>query len=135
MFDSQLFAGSPIPVLEQTVLFAGKRHALLAGNIANLDTPGYRAKDVSPAQFEARLRKAIDARRQSPHSLNEVAHRSDPVREVRNDFESMVRHDDGNVVLEDQVKEISKNQQRHNVAIALLTSQFRLMQAAISERV
>jgi flagellar basal body rod protein FlgB len=38
------------------------------------------------------------------------------------------------VGIEQQVAEMAKNQTRHNLALAILGSQFRLLQAAISER-
>jgi flagellar basal body rod protein FlgB len=37
--------------------------------------------------------------------------------------------------MEQQIAELSKNQMQHNLAVNLLASQFRLLQAAISERV
>lgn len=135
MLAHQLFAGTPVDALEQTLIFAERRHALLAGNVANLDTPGYRTRDASPAAFEARLREALSARREQTGSLAGLGRAPDnPVSQVKNDFQRMVRHDEGDVVLEEQVLEITKNQHRHNLAIAILTSQFRTLQAAISER-
>ena len=41
-----------MPVLEQVVNFTEARHGVLAGNIANLDTPGYKTRDLSPALFQ-----------------------------------------------------------------------------------
>ena len=38
----QLFESSTLPMLEQVVNFTEARHGVLAGNMANLDTPGYR---------------------------------------------------------------------------------------------
>src|SRR5687768_11775068 len=61
---SSLFQSSTIPVLEQVVNFTEARHGILAGNIANLDTPGYRTRDLSPTLFQERLQEAIDTRHQ-----------------------------------------------------------------------
>ena len=63
---SSLFQSSTIPVLEQVVNFTEARHGVLAGNIANLDTPGYRTRDLSPALFQERLKEAIETRHQPP---------------------------------------------------------------------
>jgi flagellar basal body rod protein FlgB len=38
------------------------------------------------------------------------------------------------VSIERQVAEITKNQTEHNLALAVMNSQFRLLQVAISER-
>ena len=47
-----IFNTTTIPRLEQTLTFSQKRHELLAGNLANLDTPGYRAKDLDVGDFQ-----------------------------------------------------------------------------------
>jgi flagellar basal-body rod protein FlgB len=57
------------------------------------------------------------------------------LRQVRDSLPSILRHDGGDVGLEQQVAEMSKNQTMHNLAISIMTSQFRLLQTAISERV
>ena len=56
-----LFQSTTIPALEQVVNFGQARHNVLAGNIANIDTPGYRARDLSTAMFQTRLREALEA--------------------------------------------------------------------------
>src|SRR4029079_7600718 len=61
---SSMFQSSSIPVLEQVVNFTEARHGVLAGNIANLDTPGYKTRDLSPALFQQRLKEAIETRHQ-----------------------------------------------------------------------
>ncbi len=59
-----IFNSSTIPVLEQLVQFTQARHEVLAGNVANLETPGYVARDLSVADFQARLKDAIETRQQ-----------------------------------------------------------------------
>lgn len=46
-----------LPVLEQAVSFAQARHGVLAGNIANIDTPGYKTRDLSPDLFQESLKR------------------------------------------------------------------------------
>jgi len=45
------------------------------------------------------------------------------------------RHDGDDVSMEKQVNEMMKNQQQHNLAIGIMSAQFRLLRAAITERV
>lgn len=134
---SQLFAGTPIPALEQVVNFSQARHAVLAGNIANFDTPGYRVRDLSPERFQSRLTDALKRRDAqgpvSPGELNVFPSRQ--LKHVSQDMEGLLFHDDSNGALEQQVAALAKNQQQHNLAIAVMTNQFRLLQAAITERV
>ena len=60
---------------------------------------------------------------------------TDGMRQVRETLQNILYHDDSNVSLEHQVAEINKNQVMHNVAITILSQQFRLLQAAVTERV
>lgn len=48
---------------------------------------------------------------------------------------NVLYHDRTDIDLEKQVAEVTKNQYMHNMAVALMTNQFQLMQTAISERV
>ena len=139
MFDS-----SALPVLEQVVNFSQARHNVLAGNIANLDTPGYRTRDISPDEFRSRLKEAVEESRRpamdpigSVHSVStefDSEPAKNPFKAVKESLNSILRHDDGNVSMEQQIAELSKNQMQHNLAVNLMASQFRLLQAAISER-
>lgn len=141
---SNMFDSSTVPVLEQVVNFTQARHGVLAGNIANIDTPGYKTRDLSPAQFQERLQEAIEYRRKSAQSPTYAINAAlagrtpskgyDGMNEVRDSVKSILYHDDSNVSIEQQVAEISKNQAQHNLAISLMTSQFRLLRAAITER-
>lgn len=133
-----LLNNSTIPYLSEAVNFAQSRHNVLVGNVANLDTPGYKTRDLSVETFQERLADAIQARDQNPASLGGPLFSGDesgPLRNVRDSLTTTLRHDDVNVGLEQQVLEISKNQYMHNLAITIMTNQFHLLQAMISERV
>jgi flagellar basal-body rod protein FlgB len=147
---SSLFQSSSIPVLEQVVRFTEARHGVLAGNVANLDTPGYKTRDLSPALFEKSLQEAIEAGRQpatpnydyDPFSSSPTQSRRNTnerqlaaFRKVEDSMKSVLRHDEGDVSMEQQINAIVKNHQQHNLAVNIMSAQFRLLKAAISERV
>ena len=141
-----IFESTTIPVLQEAIGFAQARHGVheavdrveVLGNVANLDTPGYKVRDLSVETFQERLSEAIQARRErnehvSPGILTDDP--GDPMRKVRDSMKSILYHDESNVGIEQQVLEISKNQFMHNLAISILSSQLRMLQTAISERV
>jgi flagellar basal-body rod protein FlgB len=143
-----IFGSTTIPVLQQVVAFTEARHGVLAGNVANLDTPGYKTRDLSPALFQEKLREAIDER-DRPVSLNPGSQslgypsggsvsserRSvDSLRDVADSMKSILYHDESDVAIEKQITEVAKNQSRHNLALGLMISQFQLIEAAVSER-
>ena len=144
---SGMFDSTTIPALGEVLNFAQARHGVLAGNIANVNTPGYRTRDLSQTVFQEKLKEAISLARSSAtgasHSqpaepLSPGLARSeegDPLREVRSSLENILYHDDTNIDLEKQVTEISKNQLLHNFALTVMTDQFALLESAISERV
>ena len=150
---STLFGTSSVPLLEQVVNFTEARHGVLAGNIANLDTPGYKTRDLSPELFQQKLREAVQTSHASsapaygygnygsfasPQSASSVS-RGDrnfaAFDQVKDSYKSVLRHDGVNVSMENQINQIVKNQQEHNLAVGILSNQFRLLRAAISERV
>ena len=134
-----IFQNSTIPILEQVVTFSQARHEVLAGNIANIDTPGYVARDMSVADFQSRLKQAITKSQQSPMvagsaDLGTTTVENNRISEVANGVESILYHDESNVGAEYQVNEMVKNRMQHNLAVSILSQQFRLLQVAISEK-
>jgi flagellar basal-body rod protein FlgB len=135
---SSMFQSSTIPILQEVVSFAQARHTVLAGNIANLDTPGYKARDLSVEDFQERLQAAIQDRHSppEPRSPGEPSGRHGTnLAEISENPKTILHHDQSNVGVEYQVTEMVKNQLQHNLALSLLTSQLRLLQTAISGRV
>ena len=138
MFPS-LFNSTSIPVLEKVVGFSEARHNVLAGNIANMDTPGYRAQDLSPVRFQNQLKEALQTRREHESdptggTLLDKTDGDDPFAGVRDTMKSLVYHDQSDNDLERQVAELTKNQMQYNLAVTIMTNQFRLLQSAISEQ-
>ncbi len=138
---SSVFHQTSIPLLEQVLSFTEARHGILSGNIANLDTPGYQTQDLSVDRFQELLRKALAGQTSQGHVESQgyqmpgVDMRHPELRQVREALPSILMHDGSDVGLEQQVTELSKNQMMHNLAISIMTSQFRLLQTAVSERV
>lgn len=130
--------GTTVPILEKVVNFAQARHSVLAGNLANADTPGYKVRDLNHQEFQDRLKEVVDSQRMPSSQRMSV---QDPL-----DFDSAMKkvdlaskdilyHDQSDVGQEQQVLQISKNQSLHNMAVAIMQNQLNLMRVAITERV
>lgn len=133
-----MFNATALPVLQEVVGFSHARHEVLAGNLANYGTPGYRVRDLSVDNFQQRLREAIETRdkQREPLSPGMISEGVDAkMQRVRESLKDILYHDQTNVSLEHQVNEVSQNQLMHSLAITVMTSQFRLLQTAVSERV
>src|SRR5262245_38973675 len=61
-----IFDSTTVPLLEKQAIFGERRQEVLAGNIANIDTPGYKMRDLPVAKFQEALQKAIESRRPQP---------------------------------------------------------------------
>jgi flagellar basal-body rod protein FlgB len=152
---AHLFQATTIPTLEQVVRFTQARHHVLAGNLANIDTPGYQVRDLPVEEFRNYLREFI-ARRQSglppagsevlsPGDLAYLQHAGGAFLPGTKRLEHFLRaqtvepsptvlfHDWTNCSLEHQVTEMVKNHLLHNTAMAIMASQFRQLQTAIAE--
>lgn len=133
-----IFSSTTIPALAEVVNFSQARHGVLVGNMANINTPGYRTRDLSVDTFQQRLKEAIAVSQKSGQPLSPGLSNvdpNDPMRSVRDSLKNILYHDDTNMDMEKQVAEITKNQYMHSLALTMLTDQFQLLQSAISERV
>lgn len=145
-------------MLQEVASFAQARQAVLASNLANVHTPGYRTRDLSVEDFQAKLKAygeslkrppaetPVETIRNMPTGMAELlaetkaseANEPKPSQQALADVQSSMRnvlyHDRTDIDLEKQVAEVTKNQYMHNMAVALMTNQFQLMSSAISER-
>ncbi|MCY2955398.1 MAG: flagellar basal body rod protein FlgB [Planctomycetota bacterium] len=123
--------GSNTPLLEQVVQFAAARHKLIAEDIANVDTPGFRQKDLSIERFQEMLRERLGKR----SAGDEWRRFEDVGREVANPERGILFHDGNNRSMERLVSDLAKNAMMHNLAIELLRKQYMTMEMALKERV
>lgn len=99
--------------LERYLDLLSARQNLVASNIANVDTPGYRTQDLD---FQAEFRNALGTRPE--------------VVEVGG---LPVKNDGNNVSLDRETRLLSENALRFQVASNLLRSQLRVVRSAIDE--
>ncbi|MHB0955780.1 MAG: flagellar basal body rod protein FlgB [Pirellulaceae bacterium] len=134
-----IFDNTTIPILQEVLSFSEARHHVLAGNVANVDTPNYRVRDLSVDTFQERLKQAIAQQTErSPYTSPGELFASEPgddMREVRESMRTIQFLDGSDVGIEQQVAEVAKNQFLHNLTVSIMNSQFRLLQTAISERI
>ncbi len=116
-------AGNIINMLEAGIRAEELRQRTIAGNIANIETPGYRRVDV---RFEQSLAKAL----KSPGRLDSEA--LEP--EVYQPDEPPLRSNGNNVSMEVEIGNLVKNSLRYSAYVRVLRKKFSQIEAAISER-
>lgn len=133
---SRLFDHSTIPVLQEVVAFTQARQGVLNGNITNINTPGYKTRDLSVESFQDALKKQIAADREGDFTSpgHPISPRQEALHKVKDSMKNIVYHDGTNIDIEKQVVEANKNAYMHNLAITIMSNQFQLLQTAINER-
>jgi flagellar basal-body rod protein FlgB len=119
-----LFGGT-IELLRQAAVFSTRRHELLAQNIANTDTPGFQARDLS-FTHELSLAQQVRALPASavgtPDLDLRLIERPDPV----------VAADGNSVDIDRQMTRVAQNTLYHSAVLQLLNSHFRALKTAIN---
>jgi len=110
---------SQADLLARYMDLAAKRQSLITSNIANVDTPGYRTKDID---FQGELARAMQG---------QPADQTEPfVHEVTG---LVTRPDGNNVSIDRESLLLSEVQLQFGIAEQLLKSQFKNLQMAITE--
>lgn len=145
MIDS-ILNSTTIPLLQKMAAFGERRQEVLAGNFANIDTPGYRMRDLPVAAFQQALQDAVASRRERVSAGARSATRdaaAKPVGELFPDelfvaqqalSQNVTFLDANNRSIEYQVNEMTKNTMMQHFAVELLIAQMNMLQAVIGER-
>ncbi|MGE3315594.1 MAG: flagellar basal body rod protein FlgB [Planctomycetaceae bacterium] len=149
-----LFDGSTIPLLEKAAVFGERRHDVLAGNIANIDTPNYKTRDLPLDAFQNALRAAVN-RKHSPMASGETAgpgmHSAvsatsalqatslnelfpEDLFEASEGPRGLTFQDANNRSIEAEFMEMTKNSMMQSFAVELMNAQMTLLQAVIREQ-
>ena len=116
-----------IDALEAALSFHRERHTVLAGNIANLDTPGYRPADLTRTDAEE---PAALATTQPDH----IAAASSAGRTLSFDDGGALQGPDGNAVsLERELAKIDANRVRFATATELVSRRMALLKYAAGD--
>lgn len=139
MFIDSLGETGPIPALVKTMAFNEARLGVIAENVANAHTPGYRAKQLDPEAFQASLGQAIAARRGRPNapfvvrgeqfSTDEHGHLR--VKPGEQPVSNVLFHDGTNVSLEREMAALAETGMMHELAGTLLSGRYDGLRKAI----
>jgi flagellar basal-body rod protein FlgB len=124
-----------VELLQRGAAFAARRHAILAQNLANVETPGYRGQDLTFAR-ELDLAQQVRA---TPFAfgLSGPAGARDARLDVRlvRSPDGPPRSDGNDVDVDRQMVKIAENTLYHNAVVHLLIAKLNAMKTAISGRV
>ena len=121
MFDS-VISNPAIARLQAAVRFTSHRHEVIANNNANIQTPGFKAKDLSVGKFREALTGA-------------TADLSEAMKPVDSPDAGPAKPDGNNVDIDREMTKMSRNALMHNTMVMLLNKQYRSLETALRERI
>lgn len=125
-------------LLQKSLDFRTRRNGLLSSNIANLETPGYKARDLV---FEKALGAAMRAKQPGPLRVTDPRHldgrRTPPLALVQPTVIRTANPDgslDGNSVnVETEMVKLAENQLTYQALALMISSKFQALKMAIRE--
>lgn len=127
---------SSVNLLEKGVSATWLRNEVISNNIANVDTPGFKANEVS---FEDIMANAVDA--ESGLGLRVTNERHIPTTPTLDRAKGMVvsegdtsaGYDENNVDIEHEMVELAKNTIEYFTLVSKVNSEFRKLNTAIDK--
>ena len=127
-----------LSMLRTRMEWAQERQRVLAENVANSDTPKYRARDLTAPKFEdpsqvtpATVSSVSLTRTVSSH-IDGMRLSGSSFRTQKGDYE--VRPTGNEVSLEDEMMKVAANQMDYQAATALYTRSLNLLKIALGKR-
>ena len=105
---------------------ASLRHSVIANNIANVETPGFKRSDVS---FQTQLKNAMSSMNDTTATRN--IERIQP--EVETDYLSPEGPNGNNVSIDKEMAEMTKNNLEYEALVRLMNIKGNMLQTAITE--
>ncbi|HPN32795.1 MAG TPA: flagellar basal body rod protein FlgB [bacterium] len=114
------------------------RHQTISNNIANVNTPSYKRKEVT---FEGELHRALYGPQPIPASVTDNRHLrfkgqvelSEVVPKVNVENETFVRNDENNVDMNQEMAELAKNNLSYDAYITSMTSMIQQLKSVIQK--
>lgn len=140
MFLTSITDRGSTPALVKTLAFNEARLSMIAENVANIHTPGYRVKRLDAKAFQSALRRAIDARGDGPHKPFTVKAGDEVQTDERgrlrikpseNPVQNVLFHDGTNLSIERQMADLAETGMMHELATTLLRGNFEGLRKAI----
>jgi flagellar basal-body rod protein FlgB len=113
-----------ISLIEKALNIRTSYHKVISSNIANVETPGYKAKDVD---FKKEIDKAIHSGASGDAISNNIEVTENP------DNEGLSSIDGNTVSVENQIVKLTENQVMFHSLIQVAAKRFSMMKFLISE--
>lgn len=120
--------------------YLSERQSVLAQNIANGDTPGYKARDIKEPDFKKLVSSSgLTGKRAIPMAITHAGHISKPVPSFSMKSEARrttyeLNPNENNVVLEEEISKMAMNQAEYQKALNLYSKGIAMFKTAIGKQ-
>lgn len=133
----QILFQDQLPVaIKKSLDLRGTRQSLIASNIANSETPGYKAADI---KFESQLQNALNENRirlKTTDPKHIGGDKASPIKSVQPEIvvdKSPGRLDGNNVQMETEVVKLNENGMMYSAAIQAMIKRGSIIRSAVLE--
>ncbi|MEN2998177.1 MAG: flagellar basal body rod protein FlgB [Brevinematia bacterium] len=126
IFSTSTKDGKLIDIIKRGLNAVVVRHNVIADNIANADTPGFRRAEVS---FESQLKRALDSEKKPKYPARLTHEKHIPFEEVIDyrtvkpritiDYDTFYRNDKNGVDIDKEMVDFTKNAMRYNLLVEM----------------
>ncbi|WNF35464.1 flagellar basal body rod protein FlgB [Bacillaceae bacterium IKA-2] len=129
----KLFSNPSQQLIEQSLNAASQRQKTISQNIANIDTPHYKAQKTV---FKQQLTKAIEGQRLNSYRTNDRhlefgTNQASSLASVVKRNNTMFNHNGNNVDIEHEMSEMAKNQIYYNAMIERVNGRFNSLNTVV----
>lgn len=128
---------STTKLLESALNGASLKHKIIASNIANVDTPYYKSKEVTfkTALNNAMGQKSLKSYRTHEKHIRFSTEQEEPFHaKVRSNPNLMFNHNGNNVDMDYEMAQLAKNQIWYSALVDRTNSKFQSLKSVINER-
>jgi flagellar basal-body rod protein FlgB len=118
-------------VLENVIHFTNKRHKVIASNIANIDTPDFRAKDLEFRKVFNEERLGLSNTHKNHITLETEENRNNGAKVFET---NLLWGDRNNVELDIEVAKMTENALLNKASVELLSKKIRMFKNAVKGR-
>ena len=119
-----------LSMLRQRMEWHQERQRVLAENVANADTPNYRARDLAPPDFSHEIQAALTLDRTNPLHINAQAGGGSAFA-ADSSGRYAIRPRGNSVTHEDEMMKVASNQMDYEAVTSLYTRSLALIKLAI----
>lgn len=138
IFDVQSSFGKRMERMEMAINATVKRREVIADNVANADTPGFKRSEVT---FESQLQRAVESEKaeEVPTLMTDPRHMSftesidyrSVKPKVKVEYDSNYRNDKNNVDIDKEMADATKNAMQYNMLVEVYSRHLRSLDIAM----